>query len=198
MHLQSVFFAFAVVGGTFFVLRSVSLFAGFGVDEAAAGGADGADFDGGAADVGDAAGPGDADGSPAGDFRLFTLNGLVSFAFLFGLTGWLLLRDGVAGPVAASVAAVAVGTFAMWATGWIFSGARKLQTDGTVRIADAVGADGEVYLAIRPGKAGQVRVVARGQSKIFDARASDPAEDLPTGTPVRVLSADTALVVARK
>ncbi len=193
MHLQSVFFAFAVVGGTFFVLRSVSLFAGFGMDDAASGGAEGADFD-----AGDSAAVGDSDGSPSGDFRLFTLNGLVSFAFLFGLTGWLLLRDGVAGPVAASVAAVAVGTFAMWATGRIFSGARKLQTDGTVRIADAVGADGEVYLAIRPGKAGQVRVVARGQSKIFDARASDPAEDLPTGTPVRVLSADTALVVARK
>ena len=196
MQLQSVFFAFAVVGGTFFVLRSISLFAGFGVDEAAVGGADAAGVDPGAGAVD--AGGGDAEGSPAGDFRLFTLNGLVSFSFLFGLTGWLLLRDGVAGPAVASVAAVAVGSFAMWATARIVSGARKLQTDGTVRIADAVGADGEVYLAIRPGKSGQVRVVARGQSKIFDARAADPGDDLPTGTPVRVLSADTALVVARK
>ena len=192
-NLEKVFFAFAVTGGTFFAFRAVSLFLGFGGEDAAADASAGAD----AADAADA-GAADSDGSPGGDFKLFTLNGIVSFAFLFGLTGWLLLRDGVSSPFWASVAAVAVGSFSAWATAKIFQCTRRLQTDGTVRLQDAVGETGEVYLAIRPGATGQVRVTARGQSKIFDAGASDPAAEIPTGSRVKVESVSgNALVVSR-
>ena len=191
MFLENLFLGFAVVGGVLFVLRTAMLFLGWGGD-------DPSDLgnvpDGGAADVSAT----DADHSAGGDFRLFSLHGLVSFAFLFGLTGWRLMRDGTLGGAGATLAAAGVGLVAMFASAKIFQMTSRLQSDGTVRLSDAVGANGTVYLGIRPGATGQVTVVARGQSKIFDARAKDPADDLPTGTPVRVVAADDFLVVERR
>lgn len=189
--LESVFLGCAVVGGVFFLLRTTMLFFGFGGDDATDAG------NVAAGDIPDASAT-DAAHSSGGDFRIFSLHGLTSFFFLFGLTGWLLLRDGVCSPVAAGLWGIGVGVVAMVASAKIFQTTRRLQADGTVRLADAAGAAGTVYLAIRPGKAGQVTVVARGQSKIFDARAKDPAAELPTGTPVTVVSVEDVLVVERR
>ncbi|MBQ7667644.1 MAG: NfeD family protein [Kiritimatiellae bacterium] len=191
MFLENLFLGFATVGGVLFVLRTAMLFLGWG-------GGDPADLgevpDGGAVDVSDP----DAAHSSGGDFRLFSLHGMTSFAFLFGLTGWLAMRDGSLGPGLSTLAALAVGFAAMFATAWIFRMTSRLQSDGTVSMADAVGASGVIYLGIRPGATGQVSVVARGQSKIFDARAKDPSEELPTGTPVTVVAAEEILVVQKR
>ena len=100
-------------------------------------------------------------------------------------------------PLPAAAISVALGLVAMFAIAKIFQASRRLQTDGTVRLADAVGQNGTVYLAIRPGAVGKVQVTARGQLKVFDARAKDPA-DLPTGTPVTVVSAEDVLVVEKR
>ena len=188
--LERIFLAFAIVGGLFFVLRTAMLFLGFGGDDG------GGDLGGDAA--GADAGSADADGSPGGDFRLFSLHGLTSFFFLFGLTGYLLLHGEVLSPLGATLAGFGVGLVAMVASAKIFQLTARLQTDGTVRLSDAVGAVGSVYLAIRPGAAGQVTVTARGQSKVFDARAKDPAMELPTGTPIVVVAAEDVLVVDRR
>ncbi len=189
--LETIFLAFAIVGGTFFVLRTAMLFLGFGGDDAS----DLGDVpDGGAADASTV----DISHSAGGDFRLFSLHGLTSFFFLFGLTGWLLLHGDVLGPLGATIAGFGVGLVAMVATAKIFQMTSRLQTDGTVRLSDAVGSVGTVYLAIRPGAAGQVTVTARGQSKVFDARAKDPAAELPTGTPIVVVAAEDVLVVDRR
>ena len=86
----------------------------------------------------------------------------------------------------------------MWSIAKIFQASRRLQTDGTVRLADAVGQNGTVYLAIRPGAAGKVQVTARGQLKVFDARARDPAAEIPTGAPIAVVAAEDVLVVEKR
>ena len=191
MFLENLFLGFAVVGGVLFALRTAMLFLGWG-------GGDPADLgevpDGGAVDVSDT----DAAHSSGGDFRLFSLHGMTSFAYLFGLSGWLAMRNGSLGAGASTVIALAVGFAAMFATAWIFRMTARLQSDGTVTAADAVGATGSVYLGIRPGSTGQVSVVARGQSKIFDARAADPAAELPTGTPIVVVAAQDVLVVEKR
>ena len=190
MTLLHFYLGCAVVGGVLLLLRTLMLLAGFGADS----GDGGADFDPGT-EVSD----GDvSEGTPGADFRLFSMHGVTSFLFLFGLSGYLLgSREICSTPVAAAIS-VAIGFAAMWTIAKIFQVSRRLQTDGTVRLADAVGQNGTVYLAIRPGAAGKVQVTARGQLKVFDARAKDPAADIPTGTPVSVVSAEDVLVVEKR
>ena len=173
----------AVAGGTLFLLRSLMLFAGLGGD----------------ADVPAEVPAGDVSGGESmADFHLFSLHGITAFVLMFGLTGWLLLSREVCSPVGAAAAAVAVGAATLWIVAKIFSVSRKLQSDGTVRLADAAGAEGSVYLEIRPGAVGQVRVTARGALKVFDARAKDPAARLPTDTPIRVVAVEDVLVVEKR
>ena len=179
----------AVVGGVLLVLRTLMLLAGFGADSGG-----GADFDPGT-DVSD----GDvSEGTPGADFRLFSVHGITSFFLLFGLSGYLLNARELCAPLPAAAISVALGLVAMFAIAKIFQASRRLQTDGTVRLADAVGQNGTVFLAIKPGAAGKVQVTARGQLKVFDARARDPAADIPTGSPVSVAAAEDVLVVEKR
>jgi len=191
MTLETFCLGCAVFGGALFALRTLLLFVGLGTD-----GADGA-ADGAGVEVSDGS---DADGTPGADLRIFSVHGITSFLFLFGLSGWLMLRhrvfgEGAGAAAAASAVALAIGVATMLAIAKIFQLSGRLATDGTVRPEDAVGATGSVYLAIRPGRIGKVRVTARGALKVFDARAKDPAADLPTGTPVSVAAAEDVLVV---
>ena len=188
MTLQSFCLGCAVFGGVLFALRTALLFIGLGSDGSDAGSG---------VEVSDGS---DADGSPDADLRIFSVHGVTSFLFLFGLTGWLLLRyrvfgEGAGGTAAAAGIALAVGIGTMLAIAKIFQLSGKLATDGTIRPENAVGASGSVYLAIRPGRIGKVQVTARGALKVFDARAKDAAADLPTGTPVVVVAAADVLVV---
>lgn len=172
----------AIIGGTLFLLRSILLFCGLGDD-----GGDGADV----GDVPDD--PGDGS-SPVDDFKVFSLHSLTAFLLMFGLSGYLLLRAKC--PVAVAVAAsLVIGTLTMLVIAKMFQASRKLQSDGTIHLSDAVGATGTVYLTIQPGQTGQVEVTVRGAKKIFDARGADAMLPLPTGTPVRVAEADGILKV---
>ena len=181
MFIDRFYLYCAVIGGTLFLLRSILLFCGLGDD----GGAD-------AGDIPDD--PGDGS-SPVDDFKVFSLHSLTAFLLMFGLSGYLLLRASC--PVAAAVAAsLVIGTLTMLAIAKMFQASRKLQSDGTIHLSDAVGATGTVYLTIQPGQSGQVEVTVRGAKKIFDARGADVTLALPTGTPVRVVAADGLLKVA--
>ena len=194
MTLESFCLGCAVFGGTIFALRTALLFLGLGAD-----GADGAGADAGT-EVSDGS---DSDGTPGADLRIFSVHGVTSFLFLFGLTGWLLLRhrvfgEGAGAATAAAGVALAIGVATMLAIAKIFQLSGRLATDGTILPGDAVGAAGSVYLAIRPGRVGKVQVTARGALKVFDARAKDPAADLPTGTPIVVTAAEDVLIVTKR
>ena len=197
MTLESFCLGCAVFGGTIFALRTALLFLGLGAD-----GADGAD--GAGADAGTEVSDGsDSDGTPGTDLRIFSVHGVTSFLFLFGLTGWLLLRhrvfgEGAGAATAAAGVALVIGVATMLAIAKIFQLSGRLATDGTILPGDAVGAAGSVYLAIRPGRVGKVQVTARGALKVFDARAKDPAADLPTGTPIVVTAAEDVLIVTKR
>lgn len=181
--MTTFYLACAVGGGTLFLLRSLMLFTGLG----------GGDDVPAEVPAGDVSG-----GESMSDFHLFSLHGITAFFLMFGLTGWLLLSRGTCGPLPAAAAAVAAGAVTLLLVAKIFSASRKLQSDGTIRLQDAAGAEGAVYLGIRPGETGQVRVTVRGQLKVFDARAKDPAAGLPTDTPVRVVAVEDVLVVEKR
>ncbi len=74
----------------------------------------------------------------------------------------------------------------------------KLQSSGNLRMEEAVGREGVVYLTIKTGGAGKAQVVVQGRRKIFDAVGKDGAE-IKTGARVRVteISPGNVLVVER-
>jgi membrane protein implicated in regulation of membrane protease activity len=178
---EKFYLACTVLGGTAFVLRSVMLFVGLG------------DSDAGDVDTGDADVSSVEDGSPVGDFKLLSLHSLTAFVLMFGLSGFLLLRSGCSIALAGTVSVLA-GFGTMFVIARLFWASRKLQSDGTIRPQDAVGATGTVYLGIKPGAVGQVEVDVKGTRKVMDARSSKGGE-LKTGTPVKVVGTDGVLLV---
>ena len=181
--MEKFYLGCAIFGGGMFVLRSILMLSGMGGDH----------HDGDA--CGDAAV--DDHGSPTGDFKMVSIHGITAFTLMFGLVGFLMLRNREGAPWLAGVVAFAVGVATMFIIAKIFQGSRKLQSDGTIYPEHAVGATGSVYLAIRPGEIGKVQVTVRGALKVYDARANDPAATLKTGDPVRVVAAGDVLVVEK-
>jgi hypothetical protein len=170
----------AIVGGGLFVLRSVSLFAGLGGDDMADSAADVAD----------------ADGAPVDDFKMMSVHSLTAFLLMFGLVGFLILRSrGPDSAVLAAAASFLSGLATMFVIARLFSASRKLQSDGTIYPKDAIGADGSVYLEIRPGSIGKVQINVNGALKVFDARAKAASAFLATGTHIKVVEAGEVLVV---
>jgi len=206
-NLEMFYLCCAILGGGLFLLRSVAMVVGMGGDDGH--------------DAGDADGPIGGDGTPTGDFKMVSLHSITAFVLLFGLTGFLMLRNAAAAkaaavveageeaaqtalvspwfakPWAVGVIAFLTGLVTMFIIAKIFQMFRKLQSDGTVHPEDAVGAEGSVYLAIRPGEIGKVQLTVRGAMKFYDARANDPAASLKNGDPVKVVSLGDVLVVEK-
>ena len=209
-NLEMFYLCCAILGGGLFLLRSVAMLVGMGGDDGH--------------DAGDMDGPIGGDGTPTGDFKMVSIHSITAFVLMFGLTGFLILRNAAAtiaeitaqnaaliedgafvtprypwhvSPWFAGVAAFLVGLAIMLVIAKIFQMFRKLQSDGTVHPEDAVGAEGSVYLTIRPGEIGKVQLTVRGAMKFYDARANDPAASLKTGDPVKVVSTGDVLVVEK-
>lgn len=185
MLLDQLFFFSALGGGTLFVIQLVLLFVGGGVD------VDldlDADLSGG--DMGHAA----ADAS----FKVLSLQGITSFVMMFGLVGMAMRNDEQAAPTIALGVALAAGVVSTWIIGRIFVFFTQLQSTGTLDMNRSLGAIGQVYLGIAPGKPGKVTLTVGKRSLTLEA-ISDSQETLPTGTPIKVVRviSDTTVCVER-
>jgi len=207
--MEMFYLACAIAGGALFLLRSLMMVVGMGGD-------DGHDFDSG----GDGSPTGDFKMVSLHSITAFILMfGLTGFlmtrnaaAAAAELAAATAAAAKEAGEEAAQTAlalpwfmkpwftgavAFLVGLVTMLVIAKLFQSFRKLQSDGTIHPSQAVGAEGSVYLAIRPGEIGKVQLTVRGAFKIYDARANDPALTLKTGDPVKVVSTGDVLVVER-
>jgi len=176
--MEKVFLGCAIVGGGLFLLRSLMMLSGLGGDD------NGLDVD-----------VTDSHGAPIADFKMVTLHGLTAFFFMFGLVGFLMLRNDTKSAWLAGSVAMIAGFVTMFVIAKIFHASRKLSSDGTIYPADAIGQIGTIYLTIRPGQVGKVQVTVRDALKIFDARAHDETAEIKTGESVRVVEAAEMLVV---
>lgn len=163
--IETVYWASALIGGILFAFRAALFFIAGDVDNL-----DG-DLDGG----------GDTDLS----FKLLSLQGLTAFFMMFGLTGLAMVSGGIATPFTI-LGGAAVGLFSVWVISLIFSFFKRLQSDGTMKIENAIGQTGSVYLRIPENGSGQVRVTVQGGLKIFDARSLGGRE-IPTRAAVKVV-----------
>ena len=73
----------------------------------------------------------------------------------------------------------------MWLMAWLFKLMKKLQSDGTSRIENAVGQEGSVYLTIPAQDIGKVQLSVNGRLSVMDARSAN-SQTLATGSQVKV------------
>jgi membrane protein implicated in regulation of membrane protease activity len=188
--LELVFLGSAVIGGTLFLLRMLTLIVGgldFGdsdIPHDFDGGLDadlGADFHGDISDVSDV-----GHASAVLSFKFLSLQGLTAFFMMFGLIGLAILRADM-WPLLAIGGGTLAGALTVWVMGVLFAALSKLQSDGTIDIKNAVGKQGTVYLRIPAEGSGQVSVAVQGSLKIFDA-VSEGKKKIPTGEKIKVIN----------
>ena len=168
----------ALIGGTLFMIRLVLQFVGGDTDMDADGDIDiDVDMDG-DVDVGDG---GDSDIS----FKLLSLQGITSFALMFGLVGLAMMRQSGQDAIRALVAATVAGSATFWLMKWIFNKAKVLQSSGNIKMKNAIGKEGDVYLAIPPHGTGKARVSVQNHLKVWNA-TTDSNQEIKTGERVRV------------
>jgi len=170
--IQKVFALCALLGGTVFVVRTILLFIGLGQDVDSD-----TDMSGDAHD-----GLSDTDVS----FHFLTVQGITAFFLMFGATGLTLSSRYLLSEWAALAGGTAAGLLTMLLIARLFSSMRRLQSDGTIRVKNAVGQEGVVYLRIPVDGIGKVQITIQGGLKIFNARARCQ-EVVQTGDRVKVV-----------
>lgn len=192
--LEQIFLFSAVVGGALFLLRLVLMIVGGDADGGDADIDVDMDLDG--AGEGDVSDLGDADSSTDASFKVLSLQTLTGFFMMGGLVGLAMCHSGQP-PQAAVAASLAAGLATVWVTAKIFRFFVRLQSSGTVRIENAVGRTGVVYLTIPARGTGKVHVRVQRRLREYGAVAAN-GQELQTGTPVVVtkVGSGNTLVVA--
>lgn len=120
-------------------------------------------------------------------FKLLSLQGLSAFFGMFGLTGLALSAQTTLDPLLAIAGAFVSGWLTTFIIARIFRAARKLESSGTLNLANALGSEATVYLRIAPNKPGKVTVTVQGRQ--VEAEAVGGELTFETGERVRVVRA---------
>ena len=182
--IETIYWGSTIIGGTLFILRTILFLIGgsLGGDHGDLH-VDGDVYDG--HDVEFDPDHGEAISDSDFSFKLLSMQGLTAFFMMFGLIGLALLRANLATGFTI-VGGAAAGLFAVWLISLLFSQMKKLQSDGTVIIKNALGQSGTVYLNIPPKGSGQIQVAVQGSLRIYDAISKDK-KALASGTKVLVV-----------
>jgi hypothetical protein len=135
----------------------------------------------------------------AGDgLDLLSARSLSAAAALFGATGLWLSARAVPTPITVSGAVIA-GVVAAAGTAYLTRQIYRLESDGSLRLENAVGQAGTVYLPVPPQRQGLGRVQFTLQGRTVELRAiADEASAIPTGAAVivvAVVDGDTVEVI---
>jgi membrane protein implicated in regulation of membrane protease activity len=133
-------------------------------------------------------------------FQFLTLKNLIGFFTIFSWTGIACLEAGLSTPLTLLIASIA-GLLMVGLMAGLFYLMMKTGADGTMKINDAIGQSGEVYLTILARRAGigKIQVKVGGSIRTLDAMTDDE-EPLPTGQLARVTQIvnDNILLVSSK
>ena len=182
--MDTLFLVCAAFGGTILVVQTALMCIGIGGDELDAD--VGGDLPDGDLPDGDLPGSDAAQGSTA-FFKLISFKAVVAFITFFGLVGMLGRALGL-GSVIPVLMGVAAGFAAMLLIAWMMAGLAKLQSSGNYDLSDALGSEGRVALRVPPGRSGRGRVTVDFEGRRVECDALTEGGEIPTGTPIRVLS----------
>lgn len=130
----------------------------------------------------------DAAGASHDGGGVFSTKPIVGFFLGFGWAGGVSLETGL--PLLGAIAiAIVAGAIIMALIVLMIRTIYSLKSDGTVRIADAIGAIGTVYVTLPPAKAagGQVVVQFRGRQETL-AALNNTSREISSGDKVKVVA----------
>ncbi len=119
-------------------------------------------------------------------FGIITLQTVVAAVTFFGLSGKAASAAQFKAPLTL-VIALAGGGAAMYGVHAIMRALYKLRSDGTERIANAVGREGTVYLGIPARNQGLGKIHMSLQSRLVEYAAMTSGNALPTGAKIVVV-----------
>jgi len=165
--LEKIYWGIAIPFTVFFILQLLLTFFGGDIPEDG-----GADFD---VETDDGIG-----------FQFFTLKNLVAFFTIFAWAGIACLDSGLSNGVSMIISFIG-GIAMMGIMGSLFYFLGKATASGTLKMKNAVGAVGEVYMEVKAqrGNIGQIQVQVQGTLRTLEA-LTDDKENLPQGTVVSV------------
>jgi ABC-type transport system involved in cytochrome c biogenesis permease subunit len=130
---------------------------------------------------------GEVDGDVGADGVGLSFRTAVAFMTFFGLGGMMSLNAGLA-PLLSLALACLAGAVAFWLVGLAMFQISRLRSSGNVDVANAVGAEGKVYLKVPAERAGEGRVTIPIQGRTMQFRAITRGPELPTGCLCRVVA----------
>ncbi|MBG6133611.1 hypothetical protein IWQ47_005036 [Aquimarina sp. EL_43] len=128
----------------------------------------------------------DADDGGVG-FQFFTFKNVIAFFTIFGWTGILCIDNELSTIVTIFISSFA-GLLMMILTSLLFFWIHKMAESGTLKIKNAIGAIGEVYLPIGANRSsiGKIQIKVQGSLRELEA-VTDSEEILSTSTIVKVV-----------
>lgn len=137
-------------------------------------------------------------GDSAGDSEAFSVRAVTGFFLAFGWSGAGALSSGL--PMwAASLAAVGAGLVVMLCVRFLLKSMKRLRSDGTMRIENALGAEGQAYITIPPAGAtgGQVIVNFNNRQETLPAVQTGDAP-IPGGARIKVTAVTGRMLTVTK
>lgn len=116
---------------------------------------------------------------------LLSLRAIASFLTFFGLGGWWADARGLE-PIWSAAIGLAAGASTMLLVAWIVRAQRRLNSEGTLELARAVGLNARVYLRVPAARSGQGKVSVMLQGRSAELGALTDGAELPTGAQVRI------------
>ncbi|MBC8116717.1 MAG: hypothetical protein H7062_20170 [Candidatus Saccharimonas sp.] len=191
--MTTLFLVCALFGGTLLICQTVMTLIGLGGDH---------DFshDGGDHDLDHHLGGHDASGASSGTnhdaassaqhdstwfFGIVTLRTAVAALTFFGLAG-MAAQSSDLSPVPSLAIGVLAGFAAMYGVHWMMRQISRLKTDGSVRIDNAVGMTGTVYLRIPGHLGGAGKIQLNLQNRTVELSAWTDRSEIATGATVLV------------
>jgi hypothetical protein len=119
--------------------------------------------------------------------HLFSIRALAAGFAFFGTTGWFAMRAGWLALLAIP-SALLIGFVAMFAVAIVMRSMTRLESDGTMQIANAIGLDGRVHLSVPASGEGMGKVLLTVQGRLVELKAvTTGPEELATGSTVTVV-----------
>lgn len=132
-------------------------------------------------------------------FQFFTLKNLVAFFTIFAWAGIACLDSGLSNGLSIFISFIS-GVAMMFVMGGVFYFLAKANESGTLKMKNAIGTIGEVYMEIKGkrGNIGKVQVQVQGTLRTLEA-LTDENEDLSPGTVIDVTDiANNNILIVKK